>query len=179
LPNTETLSTDRLLLIAATLDHLCAEIEAPAKLASMLGIDVPSGWPPGEYDRSAQEFFRDRMEELGPTGAGWYSWYVLLRKEVSPTAMLIGAAGYAGPPDGAGEIEIGYSILPAWRGQGFATEAVRALVERAFLDTNVLRIVARTTARNPASCNVLLRAGFHPAASPGEAGTLRFETLRP
>ena len=55
---------------AATLDHLCAEIEAPAKLASMLGIDVPAGWPPGEYDRAAQEFFRDRMEELGPAGGG-------------------------------------------------------------------------------------------------------------
>lgn len=178
MPNTETLSTDRLLLIAATFDHLCAEIEAPAKLASMLGIDVPSTWPPGEYDRAAQEFFRDRMEELGPEGAGWYSWYVLLRTEDSPGAMLIGAAGYTGPPDRSGEIEIGYSILPAWCGKGFATEAVRALVEHAFCDTNVLSIAARTTARNVASRTVLLNAGFHPAGSPGEAGTLRFEIRR-
>jgi len=59
------LSTNRLELIAATLDHICAELEAPERLPFLLDAEVEPGWPPGEYDRGAQEFFRDRLKEGG------------------------------------------------------------------------------------------------------------------
>ena len=71
-------TTERLLLVASTLDHLRAELASPAKLASLLNVEVPSDWPPGEYDRSAQEFFLKQAKvalnegrEFGPGGEGF------------------------------------------------------------------------------------------------------------
>ncbi|MHB8055830.1 MAG: hypothetical protein ACYDH3_11350, partial [Candidatus Aminicenantales bacterium] len=58
-------STARLDLIAATVDHLQAELESPDRLATMLGAEIGPGWPPGEYTRKAQEFFRDCLLEDG------------------------------------------------------------------------------------------------------------------
>jgi len=70
--------TGRLLLVAATPDHLRAELESPSKLGFLLHADVPGDWPPGEYDRNAQEFFRGRMEQAEPSALGWYVWYAVL-----------------------------------------------------------------------------------------------------
>ncbi len=60
--------TGRLLLVAATPDHLRTELDSPSKLGFMLNADVPADWPPGEYDRKAQEFFLDLMELAEPSG---------------------------------------------------------------------------------------------------------------
>jgi len=48
------LQTPRLDLIAATLDHVEAELNDPAALEGLLGVSIPEDWPPGEYDRNAQ-----------------------------------------------------------------------------------------------------------------------------
>ncbi|WP_043627932.1 GNAT family N-acetyltransferase [Nonomuraea candida] len=59
-----------------------------------------------------------------------------------------------------GQAMIGYSLLPAFRGRGFMTRAVRLLVGWAFANTSLHRIVAGTDAGNTASHAVLERAGF-------------------
>ncbi len=107
-----TLSTPRLELIAATLEHICAEIGAPGCLSSLLHARVEPGWPPGEYDGDAMKFFRDRLQEGGEAVVGWYSWYAVQRATPDQPSILIGAGGYFGPPNDAGEVEIGFSIMP-------------------------------------------------------------------
>lgn len=169
--------TDRMELIAATLEYVGAELESLGRLASTLGAVVAADWPPGEYDRDAQLFFRDRLQAEGDAAIGWYSWYAIRRGDGQSPSTLIGAAGYFGPPREESNVEIGFSILPAWRCHGYATEIAQALVENAFADRRVQRIVAHTTPDNQASCRVLEKAGFD-RTDGGEPDTVRYEILR-
>jgi RimJ/RimL family protein N-acetyltransferase len=54
----------------------------------------------------------------------------------------------------------GYSLLPEWRGRGYATRAVRLVVQWAHRDVGLVRVVAGTAPDNVASQRVLERAGF-------------------
>lgn len=57
-------------------------------------------------------------------------------------------------------IEIGYAVVkPCW-GRGYATEAVRALVEHVSQQHQGARVVAHTPLDRPASGRVLEKAGF-------------------
>lgn len=171
-------ATDRLDLIASTLDHLLAELESTERFASVLGVEVGPGWPPGEYDRNAIEFFRDRLLEGGEEVVGWYGWYAIRRASVDLPAVVVAACGYFGPPAETGEVEVGYSVVPSFRRQGYATEIVHALVRIAFSDPRVQRVVARTTQHNNASISTLKRAGFMQAGSTDGEGIIRFELAR-
>jgi len=78
------------------------------------------------------------------------------------------------PP--TGQAMTGYDLLPAWRGRGYATRAVRLLAGWAFTQVGVARLIAGTTPDNVASQRVLERAGFQRegyqrARLPGPAGT--------
>jgi len=172
------LSTIRLDLVAATFEHVCAELISADHLATMLNAKIESGWPPGEYDRSAQEFFRDRLQQGGKAVIGWYSWYAILRQSIYKCPLLVGAGGYFGPPDDRGEVEIGFSILSAWKGRGYATELTSALVDNAFVDLSVQKVIAHTTAQNIASINVLKKAGFVCAGDGATPGSMRYEIPR-
>ncbi|MEQ4717115.1 GNAT family protein [Nonomuraea sp. B19D2] len=59
-----------------------------------------------------------------------------------------------------GQAMVGYSLVPEYRGKGFMTRAVSMLVDWAFANTGLHRIVAGTEAGNAASHRVLERAGF-------------------
>ena len=171
------IQTERLELVAATLAHVEAELESPGRLGELLGADVPASWPPGEYDRSAMEFFRARLSE-NPSAAGWYGWYAVLRPGENERAAVIGAGGYLGPPDSDGVVEIGYSIAPEFQARAFATELVEALVARAFSAAEVVRVIAHTGAANGASIKVLERTGFVLVGPGAEPETRRYESRR-
>ena len=57
-------------------------------------------------------------------------------------------------------LEVGYLFAPAAGGRGYATEAVRALVELAFTTFGARRVTARLDARNRPSAALLERLGF-------------------
>lgn len=152
--------TERLILIAATLEHINAELNDLNYFASLLNAEVSPEWPPGEYDKDAQEYFRDLLIKGGEDLEGWLGWYALKPPDENQSAVLIGAGGYFGPPSEIGEIEIGYSVMPSFQNKGYATEMVRALVEIALKDSRVKKISARTTVSNKASCKVLEKNGF-------------------
>jgi RimJ/RimL family protein N-acetyltransferase len=166
--------TERLDLVAATLAHLDAEMESPARLGHLLGAEIPASWPPGEYDRSAMVFFRDRLSE-GADAVGWYTWYAMHRPLEGGGRVLVGAGGYLGPPGADGTVEVGYSIAPEFEGRAFATEMVEALVSRALGVAGVVRVVAHTKATNTGSIKVLERCGFTTAGAGNEPDTVRYE----
>jgi len=60
-------------------------------------------------------------------------------------------------PDG---LELGYRIVAAQWGRGYATEIARTLVRRAFDELGATRVVATTMAVNTGSRRVLERAGL-------------------
>lgn len=172
------LSTNRLELVAATLDHVCAELETAERLASLLKAHVEPGWPPGEYDRDAQLFFRDRLKEGGASVIGWYCWYALRRGSPDQPPVLVGAGGYFGPPNEEGVVEIGFSIMPEWQGLGYATELAELLIKNAFTDSRVQKVNAHTTPINLASCKVIEKCGFNYVCREEESGNNLYSIMR-
>ena len=170
--------TNRLVLIAATPDHLRAELVSPEQLGILLQTEVPQGWPPGEYDEGAQRLFLERLTAGGAEVVGWWVWYALLRRGSQRAGPLIASGGFFGPPNEAGVVEIGYSVHPNWQSQGFATELVGELVRYAFEDVRVRRIIAHTTRQNPASCKVLEHLGFRESNVLPDPLTIEFELRR-
>jgi RimJ/RimL family protein N-acetyltransferase len=78
----------------------------------------------------------------------------------------VGGIGFKGQPDG-GCVEIGYGLAPSARGDGYAAEAVAALVALA-ADHGLSSVIADTAPDNIASQRTLLRAGFHLVSTDGE-----------
>jgi RimJ/RimL family protein N-acetyltransferase len=64
----------------------------------------------------------------------------------------------AGAPPG--EVELGYRLRRSAWGKGYATEGSRALVEKAFAELGVGRVLASTMVVNVASRRVLEKAGL-------------------
>ena len=73
--------------------------------------------------------------------------------------LVVGSGGFKRPP-ADGTVEIGYGVAPSARGQGFATQAVRLLLRRAFDVPEVKCVSAETAVDNPASRRVVEKAGF-------------------
>ena len=167
------LKTSRLDLIPMTQALATSERGGGAALATALNVPKPAEWPPDFYDADDLE----RMERLldDPTNAGWALNYLILR---SPAPALVGVAGYSGRPTDDGIVELGYSVLPAHRRQGLATEAVAALLVHAFQHPSVHLVVAETFPHLTASIGVLLRNHFLLSAEPGRGGALRYELPR-
>lgn len=59
------------------------------------------------------------------------------------------------------EVELGYRLAPSAWGKGYATEGSRALVDLAFTEIGVQRVVATTMAVNTASRRVLEKVGMN------------------
>jgi RimJ/RimL family protein N-acetyltransferase len=93
-------------------------------------------------------FLRHREREYGV--------HLVVRRD---DGRVIGDGGFVGPPaDGA--VAIGYEIVPSARGQGYATEVIRALAEWALGQPAVGEVQAETLPDNEPSIRALLRAGF-------------------
>lgn len=115
---------------------------------------VVQEWPPlgGEWDYDAMRFFRGQIDE--PTfAARWGPRYVTF------DGRLVASAGFFGPPDEDGHVEIGYSVCLGERCKGIATAAVAQLCEIARA-SGVTAVQARTTTMNVASIRALERNRF-------------------
>jgi RimJ/RimL family protein N-acetyltransferase len=83
--------------------------------------------------------------------------YVIVRLS---DGRAVGDAGFHGPPDEHGAVEIGYALVPAARGNGLAAEATQLLVEWARAQPGVRSVVAHVDAANGPSRRLLERLGF-------------------
>ncbi|MEO7358707.1 MAG: GNAT family N-acetyltransferase [Gemmatimonadaceae bacterium] len=173
--NHSVIRTPRLLLIAATEQHVRAELDALETFRTLIDADVPASWPPGQYDRDAQEFFLQALVDGGTAAIGWFGWYALHWVDGAHRATLIGCGGYLGPPSPDGTAEIGYSVCSEWCGRGFATEMAKALAQYAARLPEVRRVIAHTHHNNHASVATLLRSGFTNSAASDQPDTLLFE----
>ncbi|HYC33742.1 MAG TPA: GNAT family N-acetyltransferase [Gemmatimonadales bacterium] len=169
------ITTERLELVPATAESIRAALEGEAALAACLGALVPATWPPEFLDAPALEYTRERLAE-GPQEAGWWMYFVVLRQGPAGRT-LIGSAGYKGPPKDA-TVEVGYGIVRDHQRQGYASEAVRALLRRAFEAPEVRRVIAETLPELIPSIGVLRRCGFRLIGEGSEPGVIRFELTR-
>lgn len=160
------LRTEHLTLIPAGLEVIEAAIAGKDALAGLIGYHVPGSWPQPDY-ADVLPYIAERLR-ADPTGMPWGSIIVH-----TGDACVIGDVGCLEGPDSEGTVEIGYSIVPEYRGHGYATEAGKALVEWALQQPGVERIVAECATDNAASVRVLEKIGLKQTGSSGEA--LRWE----
>jgi ribosomal-protein-alanine N-acetyltransferase len=148
------LRTKRLDLLPCSFQVAQAVVQDRDGLKSLLGVQVPDNWPAQDL----QEFLPTYAQQLqaDPSLLGWGTWLMIHRAE----RTVIGDLGFKGRPDDEGTVEIGYSVLPAYRRQGFASEAVRALVDWALAQQGVRGIVAECNADNTPSIHVLEKVGM-------------------
>ena len=128
-------------------------------LYRQLGSDAAtarySGWNPYATPETARETVRRFLESYDDRHA--YSWVMDLDDVVVGT---IGAYDYED-----GQIEVGFSVVPAWQGRGLATEALKAVLEYLTGNEGIARVSAWCAAENTASRRVLEKAGMRPAGT--------------
>jgi len=84
------------------------------------------------------------------------SWAVELKKR----NVVIGAFGLHHWNQYHRRAEVGYGLARAYWGQGFGSEALRAIIQFGFEEMELNRIYARTIADNHESVRLLERLGF-------------------
>lgn len=126
-------------------------ISAFAGLADVaqMTASIPHPYPPGEAERFI-------LHARATTAGG--DALVLAATTKAKGRPVVGIV--SAQVEEAGEIELGYTVGPAYAGRGYATEMVRAVVDAVFNLTEARAIVANSRTINPASRRVLEKSGF-------------------
>jgi RimJ/RimL family protein N-acetyltransferase len=122
-----------------------------------LSVPLPTEW----LDRELESFLRLRLGQMQRDSESqpWLVYGVVRRRD----RRMIGHAGFHGPPGswgiGPGKVELGYTILPPYRGRGYATEAAEALMSWAG-SQGIRRFVASVSPENQPSLAIVRKLGF-------------------
>lgn len=156
----------RVALLPLAPDHLLALVDPPA-------VGEPAVGAPDRFQARFGYPLADGLAEMFASGDVSPAWLARLRAATATDpwehgfavlhrdhARVIGTIGFKGPPDADGAVEIAYGVAPAYQGQGYATEAARALLAFAFADGRVHRVLATTRPHDGPSPGVLRKCGF-------------------
>jgi RimJ/RimL family protein N-acetyltransferase len=150
------IQTKRLRLVALRLEQLEICLSDPERL----GRDLDVSLSPGFLDQPARRAIGYKVKKMAATAAALHPWSSYWLVALDDENHGIGLVGFKGEPDERGVVEIGFGIDPAHRCQGYATEAVRALITWAFQDPACRSIRADTLRDNFASGRVLSKLGM-------------------
>ena len=153
------ITTQRLELLPCSLEVAQAVVTRnKSEVERLLGVQVPDDW----YASEVLDFFPMYAQMLidDPSQLGWGVWLMIHIAD----STLIGDLGFGGKPDQTGTVEMGYEVLSAYRQQGFAFEAVEALVDFAFTGQELKRIIAHSPDDHVASIRILEKLGIQQIA---------------
>ena len=145
-----TLTTERLLLRRMLVGD-CYDMYEYASNAEVTRFLTWSPHPDIEYTKEYLQYISNHYK-LGD----FYDWAVILREQ----NKMIGTCGFTRFHMHHDCGEIGYVIHPAYRGQGIAGEAVRAVMSFGFEQLDLHRIEAKYINGNEASRRVMEKAGM-------------------
>lgn len=125
---------------------------------SRAGAEAGIALTPYFVTEEARGLWRLRTEQVtaDPGSAEWITRAVV----AEPEGKVIGYAGYHGPPDDAGMVEIGYSVDPEYRRQGFARAILSGLLRRAAAEPAVRTARVSISPDNVASLATIAGFGF-------------------
>ena len=124
-----------------------------AAAESALGVRLPPWLIENEW------LMRVRVQQIreDPSSEPWLLRPIAL---AAPDPVAIGMFNFHGPPDDLGFAEIGYGLEPEYRGQGYAIEAVRAMLDWAVAEYDVQRFRAAIAPDNVRSTNLVTKLGM-------------------
>lgn len=161
--------TKRLKLIQFSLELMKIASVDKHRLADQLGVHIPDAWPGQDFAEALPFFIGEKEKHPSDTWDG-----LVIHKDDN---TVIGDIGFKGPPDQAGCVEIGYSIIPQYRNQGYATEATLCLIQWALQQRGITRVTAQCLPDNVGSIKVLRRVGMSQVAGEDD-DLLYWETPR-
>jgi RimJ/RimL family protein N-acetyltransferase len=125
-----------------------------AAAEAILGSRIPAGW-----SDAVSDLFRYRLGQLksDPTQLQWLARAMVLRDR---DRTVIGHIGFHGPPDERGMVEVGYTVMPDYRRQGYAREAVLALFDWAGREHGITLFRASVGPWNEPSLGLVRSLGF-------------------
>jgi RimJ/RimL family protein N-acetyltransferase len=119
---------------------------------------------PGEGDRDATRMIMKAAAVLAeahaPVPVDAHVPFSSYRIDCRRDGAAMGTIGFHGPPDPQGQVTIGYGLVPHSWGNGYATEAVLAIIDVCRAHPDVRALAADTTHDNVASQRVLVKTGF-------------------
>ncbi len=129
------------------------DLEAAAR---EIGAGVPL-WIAEEL----QQFLQFRLAQLAvdPSIRTWLG-RAMVFTDGAGNRQVVGSLGFHGAPDAEGRLEVGYSVDPPHRRQGYAREAISALFDWAYRTHRITRFVASISPTNDASLNLAAQFGF-------------------
>lgn len=140
-------------ILRSRLDHEHFSLECCTPIGNKL-IHFPSEWP-GAIPLAMFPVWLTRL--LTDEEPFLDSNFVAVESQSLKAIGLLGSKGTVSP---SGEVEIGYGFNPDVWGQGYATEAVSALVSHLHAQPDVREVIAQTLSENAASQRVLAKTGF-------------------
>ena len=150
------LETRSLRLVPHAPEHLRALIQGPEDYERLSGLAPARGLRDFIVSDDVSPEWLAALESA--TGADpWRFGFALVHTE---SGMVIGNAGFTGPPDAAGVVEIAYGVVPDFQGRGYATEAANALLVWAAQNGRIAIARAHTLPERNASTRVLEKCGF-------------------
>lgn len=99
---------------------------------------------------------RSKQVAADPASSSWVTGIVWDEQQ----SLAVGRAGYHGPPDESGMVEIGYAIAPEHRRRGYARAALEALLDRAAGEPDVHIVRVTISPDNEASYRLAAQYGF-------------------
>jgi len=151
------LETSHLRLTPWSPEHLLAMIDGAERFEADAGVQLADGLRAMFVSGDVSPLWIAHLREA-PGPDPWTLGFAVVHRDDD---RVIGSAAFKGAPDEDGVVEIAYGIAPSYRGQGYATEAARALVSFALERVDVRSIRAHTKPENDASGRVLAKCGFH------------------
>lgn len=148
------LRTERLRMVSWTAELAEAVLHAPSQLHPLLGVTIAEGFP----NHPVRHFVLPTTQVQVRRDPSYGLWSGMIIHTAD--RLAIGSMGCKSPPDDQGHVEIGYDIVPAYQGQGYATEIGRAFVNWAWEQPSVRRITAECLRDNFASIRVLEKLGL-------------------
>lgn len=117
------------------------------------GLDWAPGFPSIEHVAFLKAYVADVTARRDP---GPFGLYLVVLDDLN---MVIGGAGFVGPPDETGTVEIVVELEPLVRKQGYGAAAIAAIVDVARAN-GARRIITGTPVRNVAGQHAIEHGGL-------------------
>ncbi len=127
-----------------------------AAAETMESLKLPPGWGSGEDDG---RILRRRLKQMreDPSLQPWLARAMVMR---TPDRTMTGFINFHGRPDSRNAVELGYTVVPEFRRRGYATEAVKGMMDWVVREHGVTLFIVSISPDNAPSLAMARKLGF-------------------